>query len=228
MKQFLGAAAIAVLLFSCQATKPAVTPENASTADVSYAFGALMGNSLKSTAVTIDYKAFAAGMKDAMGKGPTKVTLEQANAIVQTAVTAAGEKKGKDNLAAEAKFLAENGKKPGVVTTASGLQYEAITKGTGAMPKATDTVKVDYVGTLIDGSTFDSSIERGEPAVIPLDQVIPGWAEGIQLMNVGSKFKLTIPSALAYGAQGAGGKIGPNSTVVFEVTLVAIEPAAKK
>jgi FKBP-type peptidyl-prolyl cis-trans isomerase len=231
MKKFLGLAAIAILLFSCQAKKPEAAkdgkPAAASKADVSYAFGALLGENLKSTSVAIDYKAFAEGMKDSMESGKTKVTLEEANATVQAAIAAAAEKKASDNLAAGAKYLADNGKKAGVVTTASGLQYEVVTKGTGPQPKATDTVKVDYVGKLIDGSTFDSSIDRGQPADIPLNQVIPGWSEGLQLMNVGSKYKLTIPAALAYGEQGAGAKIGPNSTLVFEVTLISIEPAAK-
>lgn len=231
MKKLLVVASIAILLFSCQAKKPladGATPPAASTAEVSYAFGALMGNSLKPTGVTIDYKAFASGMKDAMGTGKPKVSLEAASATVQAAMAAASEKLAKAKLEEEVKFLAENGKKAGVVTTASGLQYEVITKGSGPQPKATDTVKVDYVGKLVDGSTFDSSIDKGEPAIIPLAQVIPGWSEGLQLMNVGSKYKLTIPSALAYGPEGAGEAIGPNSTVVFEVNLLGIEKPAKK
>lgn len=234
MKKFLGVAAIAILLLSsCQAKKPAAAKEGAapaaaSKADVSYAFGVLIGNSLKSTAVSVDYNAFIKGVKDVSSKAGPKVTLEKANEIAQTAVAEASEKKAKEALEAEKKFLAENGKKAGVVTTTSGLQYEVLTKGTGAVPKATDTVKVDYVGKLLDGTTFDSSIARGEPALIPLDQVIPGWSEGLQLMNVGSKYRLTIPSALAYGAQGAGGAIPPNSTIVFEVTLISIEPPSKK
>ncbi len=234
MKKLLAALAVAALLSSCQAAKPAAAPEAAAktaeapkTADASYAFGVLMGNSLKTTSVAIDGKAFLKGMNDAMGKGKPKISLEQANETVQTALMAAAEKKAKDNVAAEEKFLAENGKKAGVVTTPSGLQYEVLTQGTGAKPKATDTVKVDYVGTLLDGSTFDSSIERGEPAIIPLEQVIPGWSEGLQLMNVGGKYKLVIPSALAYGAEGAGTAITPYSTVVFEVTLLSIEAPAK-
>jgi FKBP-type peptidyl-prolyl cis-trans isomerase len=233
MKKFLGVAAIAILLLSsCQGKKPAAAkdaaPGAASKADVGYAFGVLIGNNLKSTSVEIDYNAFLKGMKDAASKAGPKVTLEKANETAQGALAAASEKKAKENIAAEAKYLAENGKKAGVVTTPSGLEYEVITKGTGAQPKATDTVKVDYVGKLLDGTTFDSSIARGQPALIPLDQVIPGWAEGLQLMNVGSKYKLTIPSALAYGPQGAGQTIPPNSTIVFEVTLLGIEPPAKK
>jgi len=235
MKKLLGVAAIAILLFSCQAKKPdaaqaGTSPASTaapSAADASYAFGVLIGNSLKSTAVTIDYNSFVKGMKDVASKKGPKVTLEQANQTAQTAIAAASEVKAKADLAAEVKYLAENGKKAGVTTTASGLQYEVLTKGTGAIPTATDTVKVDYVGKLLDGTTFDSSKDRGEPAVIPLNQVIPGWSEGLQLMNVGSTYRLTIPSALAYGPQGASGVIPPNATIVFEVTLLSIEPPAK-
>lgn len=120
-------------------------------------------------------------------------------------------------------FLAANGQRAGVVTTASGLQYETMTPGTGAMPAATDTVKVHYHGTLPDGTVFDSSVERGEPISFPLTAVIAGWTEGVQQMPVGSKVKLFIPPFLAYGAQGVGDKIGPNAALVFEVELLAIE-----
>jgi FKBP-type peptidyl-prolyl cis-trans isomerase FkpA len=113
------------------------------------------------------------------------------------------------------------------VTTASGLEYQVIKAGTGPKPLITDTVKVDYVGTLIDGTTFDSSIERKQPAVFSLNGVIPGWSEGIQLMTVGSKYKLFIPSKLAYGENGTNGRIGPNETLIFEVDLLSIEPSPK-
>lgn len=236
MKKILVVAAIALALVSCQAKKPATdaaaagpaAPAPASKADVSYALGELIGNSLKTTSVAIDYKAFTSGMKDVIEKGKPKVSLEKANETVRIAMAAAAENKAKENLATEAKFLAENAKKAGVTTTASGLQYEVITQGSGPKPSLSDTVKVDYVGKLLDGTTFDSSIDRGEPIVIPLNQVIPGWSEGLQLMNVGSKYKLTIPSALAYGPEGAEGKIAPNSTITFEVTLISIETPAKK
>jgi len=227
MKKFFWAAACAALLVSCQATTPATPAGGASKSDVSYAFGTLVGGSLKSTSVEIDYDAFLSGIKDAIEKKEGKVTPEKANEIVQTAIAEATKKKGEAALVEETKFLAENGKKAGVTTTASGLQYEVLTPATGAKPSATDTVKVDYVGKLLDGTTFDSSIERGEPATFPLNQVIPGWTEGIQLMNVGSKVRFTIPSALAYGPNGAGGKIGPNATLTFEVTLLSIEKPAK-
>jgi FKBP-type peptidyl-prolyl cis-trans isomerase FkpA len=128
-----------------------------------------------------------------------------------------------DNKAAGEKFLAENGKKPTVKTTASGLQYEVLTEGKGAThPTATDNVTVHYKGTLLNGTEFDSSYSRNEPTSFPLNAVIPGWTEGVQLMTEGSKYKFYIPSALAYGENGAGGKIGPNEALVFEVELLKI------
>ncbi len=131
---------------------------------------------------------------------------------------------GKKNIAAEATFLAENGKKPGVTTTASGLQYQVMTAGKGdAKPKASDSVKVHYTGTLLDGTKFDSSYDRKEPAQFVLNSVVPGWTEALQLMPVGAKYKLWIPAKLGYGAEGTpGGPIPPNSTLVFEVELLEI------
>lgn len=202
------------------AAKPAVS--------ASYAFGVAIGNSLKETAVVINFNDFLKGVKDVMEKNKPAITVEEAGPIIQTAIKEAATKKGEANLATEKDFLDKNGKRAGVVTTASGLQFESIKEGTGASPKATDTIKVDYVGTLLDGSTFDSSIERGQPAEFPLNQVIPGWTEGIQLMKVGGKAKIYIPSKLAYGPNGVGGKIGPNTTLVFEVDLLEILPEAKK
>ncbi len=134
-------------------------------------------------------------------------------------------KKHAENAEKEKTFLAENGKKDGVKTTESGLQYVVLTEGSGEKPKATDTVKVHYTGTFTDGKTFDSSVERGEPAEFVVEEVIPGWVEALQLMPVGSKYKLFIPSALAYGEEGAGGVIPPFSTLVFEVELLSIEKA---
>ncbi|MFI3198135.1 MAG: FKBP-type peptidyl-prolyl cis-trans isomerase [Methylococcaceae bacterium] len=129
-----------------------------------------------------------------------------------------------ENKAAGVAFLAENTKKANIVTTASGLQYEILTPGTGtATPLATDTVKVHYKGTTLDGKEFDSSYSRGEPISFPLNRVIPGWTEGVQLMTEGSKYRFYIPSELAYGEQGAGGSIGPNSTLIFDVELIKIQ-----
>jgi len=126
------------------------------------------------------------------------------------------------NLKAQGLVLATNGKRAEVTTLASGLQYEVITEGTGAKPAATDKVTVHYHGTLIDGTVFDSSVDRGQPASFPVNGVIPGWVEALQLMPTGSKWKLFIPSDLAYGARGAGGDIGPNATLIFDVELISI------
>jgi FKBP-type peptidyl-prolyl cis-trans isomerase len=132
---------------------------------------------------------------------------------------------GDKNLKEGDDFLTANGKKEGVKTLPSGLQYKVIKSGTGRSPKATDTVKVHYNGTLTDGTVFDSSVQRGEPATFPVNQVIPGWTEALQLMKEGDKWQLYIPSKLAYGEQGAGGKIGPNSALIFDVELLSIEGA---
>ena len=125
---------------------------------------------------------------------------------------------------ADLAYLTQHKAKPGVKTTASGLQYEILKPGTGASPAATDTVAVHYEGRLIDGTVFDSSIARGQPAVFQLDQVIPGWTEGVQLMQPGAKYRFTIPPELGYGARGAGGTIPPNAVLVFDVELLAVKP----
>jgi len=229
MNKLLILVALGALLASCQGAEK--KPDAAAAGNATspgYAFGVLIGENLKSTGVKIDYDAFVNGMKDVLEKNAPKIDIATANQQVQAALTDAHAKLATANQTKETQFLADNGKKSGVKTTASGLEYEVLAEGTGPKPKATDTVKVDYVGTFLDGTTFDSSIERKQPAVFPLAGVIPGWTEGIQLMSVGSKYKLYIPSKLAYGENGANGKIGPNSTLVFEVTLLSIEPPAKK
>jgi FKBP-type peptidyl-prolyl cis-trans isomerase len=156
--------------------------------------------------------------------------MDTALKSLQQRVAAAQQQQKKEtadkNLAAGKAFLDENGKKEGVVTLPSGLQYKITTEGKGANPKATDTVTVHYRGTLIDGTEFDSSITRGQPAKFKLDQVVKGWTEGLQLLKPGSKAQLFIPPNLAYGERGAG-PIGPNSTLIFDVELIGIEPTAK-
>lgn len=127
------------------------------------------------------------------------------------------------NLSAGKAFLEANKAKAGITTTASGLQYEVITQGTGPQPKPSDTVSVNYRGTLIDGTQFDSSYDRGQPAQFQLDAVIPGWTEALQLMPVGSKYRIYVPAELAYGERGAGGQIGPNAALIFEVELLSID-----
>ncbi len=149
--------------------------------------------------------------------------MQKLQAALEEKAKAAQEKAGAENEAAGKAFLEENAKKDGVKTTASGLQYEVITEGTGKKPAATDTVKVHYEGKLIDGRVFDSSIRRGEPAEFPLNRVIAGWTEGLQLMSAGSKYRFVIPSGLAYGENGAGALIGPNSTLIFEVELLEVK-----
>jgi FKBP-type peptidyl-prolyl cis-trans isomerase FkpA len=199
-----------------------VVPE--APADLSYSLGMLFGTNIKSAGLKINSELFLAGVLDILnGKAP-KYTEAQAQAAIQAALAAIAEKKSADNLAAGKAFLDGNKKKAGVKVTESGLQYEVITLGKGPKPKSDDTVKVQYEGKLLEGKVFDSSIERGEPAVFPLDGVIPGWTEGIQLMPVGSKYRLFIPASLAYGDKGAGSVIEPNSVLIFEVELLSIEP----
>ncbi len=153
-------------------------------------------------------------------------SVEQSQSILQTYFTAAQEKMASEKKSEGTKFLAENAKNPAVQTTASGLQYIVLTETEGPKPQATDKVKVHYEGTLVDGTKFDSSYDRGESIDFPLNQVIAGWTEGIQLMSVGSKYKFFIPYELAYGEQGAGGVIPPFATLIFTVELLEINPAA--
>jgi len=160
--------------------------------------------------------------KDVIEGKDLKIDPQTANANLQTYMQGKAERAGAENKTKGEAFLAENGKRAEVKTLESGLQYEVITEGTGAKPAATDKVTVHYHGTLIDGTVFDSSVDRGQPASFPVNGVIPGWVEALQLMPTGSKWKLFIPSDLAYGPRGAGGDIGPNATLVFDVELISI------
>jgi len=197
----------------------------------SYAIGADIASNIKRQGMDLDPKAIAAGITDTFA-GKTQLTdaemkevlaefRTQMMAQMETKQKAAGEKNLKDGEA----YLAANAKKEGVKATKTGLQYKVIKEGKGKTPKATDSVKVHYHGTLIDGSVFDSSVERGEPISFPVGGVIAGWTEALQLMKEGDKWQLVIPSKLAYGEQGPGGKIGPNSTLIFDVELLAVEAA---
>ena len=181
---------------------------------------------LGDSTLKLNFNLFKQGLINGLNNSKIQMTPQEANEYINKVMNARQEivmmKQFGKNKEAGDKFLAENGKKPGVVTTASGLQYEVIKKGTGPVPTATDQVKVHYVGTLLDGTEFDSSIKRNEPAMFPVNQVIPGWTEGLQLMPVGSKYKFYIPQNLAYGSKGARG-IEPLSTLVFEVELLSIE-----
>jgi FKBP-type peptidyl-prolyl cis-trans isomerase len=192
-------------------------------ARTSYAFGMTVGLDLAESGLELDYAAFAEGLVTSMQEnGVTMMDKDEAMDIVQAAFSAAAQKQAEDLQKAEELFLAENAGKEGVTVTQSGLQYVVLEKGSGPVPAAGDTVSVNYEGTLIDGTVFDSSIERGEPETIPLDMVIPGWSEAIQLMNVGGKYLFYIPSELAYGPQGAGRIIPPFSTLVFTIELLSI------
>ncbi len=190
---------------------------------VSYALGLSLGNNLLSSGIkSIDYTKLAKGIKDVMEQNVPEISYEEAQEIINEFFQSLAEKAGGQSKVEGQTYLAENAKRSDVVTLASGLQYEIMTKGTGATPKASDTVKVHYHGQLIDGTVFDSSVNRGEPATFGVTQVISGWVEALQLMPVGSKWKLYIPSELAYGAQGAGQSITPHSTLIFEVDLLDI------
>ena len=197
---------------------------------VSYMIGLQMAKSLQPVKDEVDVEVISRAIKTSLaGQKPLmddKQAQEIADAFgqkMQAKQIAKMMADSKTNLAAGQKFLAENAKKPGVKTTASGLQYQAITEGKGPKPKDTDVVRVHYKGTLLDGKTFDSSYDRGEPATFPLTGVIHGWREGIALMPVGSKYKLWIPASLGYGESGTpGGPIGPNQTLAFEVELIEI------
>jgi FKBP-type peptidyl-prolyl cis-trans isomerase FklB len=190
----------------------------------SYAIGLGIGQNLLSMgAQGINVEDFAQAVADVMNRRPTAITHTEARDIVNKYFSELEEKMNAENIQKGKDFLAENAKRPEVTTLASGLQYEVIQEGNGKKPKATDKVKCHYEGTLIDGTLFDSSIKRGEPAVFGLNQVIKGWTEALQLMNEGSKWRLYLPSELAYGAQGAGEMIPPHSTLIFEVELIEVQ-----
>jgi FKBP-type peptidyl-prolyl cis-trans isomerase len=193
-----------------------------------YAIGILVGTNNKQQVSnapggsSINLEAMISAFQSATREEEGQMTMEEAEQFIRTFFENEGEKQGQANLEAGNAFLEENKKREGVHTTESGLQYEILTEGKGPKPAATDRVRVHYHGTLIDGTVFDSSVESGQPAVFGVGQVIPGWTEALQLMPVGSKWKVYIPSNLGYGERGASGDIGPNSTLIFEVELLEI------
>lgn len=197
---------------------------------LSYALGLSMGNNFRSSGIEkINIQDFADGVAAVYDGATTKMSYDDAKAEIQKFFTEleakqqeAAKAMGELNEKAGKEFLAENGKRVEVKTTPSGLQYEVIKEGDGPQPTAADQVVVHYTGKLIDGTVFDSSENRGVPATFGVTQVIPGWVEALQLMKVGSTWRLFIPSALAYGPQGAGGIIGPNQTLIFDVSLLEI------
>ncbi|MCE4563165.1 FKBP-type peptidyl-prolyl cis-trans isomerase [Maribellus sp. CM-23] len=189
----------------------------------SYSLGlSISANLIQSGVKTIHPDAFVAALKDVFTGEKPQISPEEANQILESFVAQSQEGENNKNLEEGQAFLSENARKSGVIVLPSGLQYEVMKEGEGEIPTATDQVKCHYHGTLIDGTVFDSSVQRNQPAVFPVNGVIQGWVEALQLMSVGSKWKLFIPSELAYGPRGAGGAIGPNSTLVFEVELLEI------
>jgi FKBP-type peptidyl-prolyl cis-trans isomerase FklB len=199
------------------------SPLKNATDSLSYSFGLLIGNNLVTQGVgEVNEAVFTTGFNAGYKGQETLISMEDANKFVQDYFNKQISDEANMNLEKSNEFLAQNKTKEGVVTLPSGLQYKIMTAGSGEFPKATDQVKVHYNGTFIDGKVFDSSIERGEPIVFGVDQVIPGWTEALQLMQPGARWMLFIPPGLAYGEQGAGGVIGPNMALVFEVELIEI------
>lgn len=222
MKKIIG---IGLLILGMMLSFTVKSQEMTQEQKISYALGANVGENFKATGIELMYEFFFQGVQDGMN-GTNKLSQNEMQVIFnqlqqelqkrQQAEVEVEKEKGRA-------FLAENGKKEGVVTTPSGLQYKVVTMGTGAKPTATDKVRVHYHGTTLDGEVFDSSVQRGETIAFPLNQVIKGWTEGLQLMPIGSKFIFYIPSDLAYGDRGAGPSIKPGATLIFEVELFGIE-----
>lgn len=217
---------VGIFASSCESRKSANLKTGIDSA--SYAIGILNGSGFRQNLSTlpepVSVDALLAGFEESFRdeNGKFKMTPEEAQTYIQTYFDEAQKRISESNKTEGEKFLEENKAKSGVITTESGLQYQVITEGTGAKPTETDRVKVHYTGTLLDGTVFDSSVERGEPATFGVTQVIKGWTEGLQIMPVGSKYIFWIPSDLAYGERGAGGDIKPNSTLKFEVELLEI------
>lgn len=200
-----------------------------------YAIGVDIGRSLTPVKDQVDVASLVQGLEETIAGKEPRIADEEREKIKADISRKLQEKQQEERTAKSAaakeageKFLVENAKRAGVKTTATGLQYETLTEGTGATPKKDDKVTVHYKGTLMDGSEFDSSYSRGQPVTFPLGNVIPGWTEGLQLMKVGGKSKLYIPSALGYGERGAGSRIGPNETLVFEIELMSVEKAGSE
>ena len=191
--------------------------------NISYALGLVIGHNLKDMNVSnLNEAEFAQAVGDVIANRPTALTDEEAKQIVSNFLAQQQAETASKAREEGEKFLAENAKKPGITVLPSGLQYEVLTEGSGRKPKATDNVKCHYEGRLIDGSVFDSSYRRGEPATFPLNGVIAGWTEGVQLMAEGSKFRFFIPYNLAYGERGAGASIPPYAALVFDVELIQV------
>jgi FKBP-type peptidyl-prolyl cis-trans isomerase FklB len=227
MRWILAIAMTVLPALVCAQEAPALKTEKDK---LSYAMGMDLGAQLKTAGVDLDAAVFAEGLKAALAGTKTVLTPDEARALIAelqkslaTKQAAAARVAGEKNKAEGEAFLAANKAKPGVITLPSGLQYKILVAGTGKTPTATDTVVCHYRGTLIDGKEFDSSYKRGEPAAFPVGKVIKGFSEALQLMPVGSKWQVFIPSNLGYAERGSGADIGPNATLIFELELIAIK-----
>jgi FKBP-type peptidyl-prolyl cis-trans isomerase len=221
--------ALVLGLWGCQGAKDEKLTLDTQKQKVSYSIGIDIGNNFKQSEIDIDLQALAQGIKDAISDSTPRLTgqqMDEAMRQLQQDMVAkrneSAKKAGEKNKLEGEAFLAENAKKEGVITLPSGLQYKIIKQGDGKKPKLTDEVTTHYRGTLIDGTEFESSYKRGEPANFHVNEVIAGWTEALQLMPVGSKWQLFISSNLAYGERGRGGPIGPNATLIFELELLSI------
>lgn len=213
----------ALLLFvACKSDAPKEVVLSNEIDSVSYSLGVNIGENIKTQFEDIKIDNFLTGLKEVIDGTEPKINNDQALMVIQNYFTKKQSALSEEKIDEGRKFLEENSKKEGVITLASGLQYEVITNGSGDKPKLEDNVTTHYHGTLIDGTVFDSSVDRGEPASFPVGGVIKGWTEALQLMSVGSKWKLYVPYDLAYGERGAGPQIGPYSTLIFEVELLSI------
>lgn len=202
---------------------PVSSPISTQLDSASYAFGASIANDLKSRGVTnLDYSLVTKAMNDVFSGGTPILSPEKCHEVINNYLTLIDKNKSESAIAEANNFLTENKKKAGIITLPSGLQYEVLRPGSGAKPALTDEVTVHYKGTLLNGKQFDSSYDRGEPTTFMLNQVIPGWTEGLQQMSQGSKYRFYIPYSLAYGERGAGQDIPPYSTLIFEVELIKI------
>lgn len=234
MKRFLLFAVVGtVLLSSCDGGKAKLSASSSDLDSVSYAIGVYEGGGIKQklggAKLEVNDAMFLAGLRDALSKDSSaaKMTQEQTMSVINNYFTKRQENQKIANLKKGSEFLAKNAKEPGVTSTASGLQYKIISEGSGLTPTATDTVEVHYTGTLIDGTKFDSSVDHDQAVKFPVNAVIKGWTEGLQLMKEGDKYILYVPSELAYGENPAGPTIEANSTLIFEVELIKVYPAKK-
>lgn len=223
-------ALVGIALVACQTSADDKTVLKNEKDKISYSIGLNIGNNFKNQSIDVDVDVLVKGVKDAISGNKTLMsekevqeTLTAFQNDMRTKQAERAKAMAEKNKKEGETFLTENKKKEGIKTTASGLQYKIIKEGSGKKPKSTDTVTAHYRGTTIDGTEFDSSYKRGEPTSFPVNEVIPGWTEALELMPVGSKWQIFIPSNLAYGERGAGPQIGPNATLLFEVELLSIK-----